>query len=141
MPSLAGHWDYLQAEWAAAQAAPLSIRRTLLVAALIDAYADRLFAADDTADDILVFRALLVKETPAFGPIFALCAQRPDAPRLGLWATQVPLSQYSELGVADFMVSLYNDHTVQRVQFAFPDGTQLDAQTILGAAIERLARA
>lgn len=141
MLSLAAHWDYLQTEWAAAQVAPLSIRKTLLVASLIDAYADRLFAADDSAEDILVFRAALVAETPALGPIFALCAQRSDAPRLVLSATEVPLSQYSRLGVADFMVSLYNNHTVQRVQFAYPDSTQLDAQTILGAAIERLARA
>ena len=140
MLSLVAHWDYLQTEWAAAQAAPLSIRKALLVASLIDAYADRLFAADDSAEDILVFRAALVAETPALGPIFALCGQRPDAPRLVLSATEVPLSQYTQLGVADFMVSLYNAHTVQRVQFASPDSTQLDAQTILGAAIERLAR-
>lgn len=141
MPSLAAHREYLQTEWAAAQAAPLSIRKTLLVASLIDAYADRLFAADDTADDILVFRSALVDETPVLDPIFALCSQRPDGPRLVLSPTEVPLSQYTQLGVADFMVSLYNNHTVQRVQFAYPDGTQLDAQTILGAAIERLARA
>lgn len=141
MLSLVAHWDYLQTEWAAAQAAPLSIRKTLLVASLIDAYADRLFAADDCAEDILVFRAALAGDTPALGPIFALCAQRSDAPRLVLSATEVPLSQYTQLGVADFMVSLYNAHTVQRVQFAFPDNTKLDAQTMLSAAIERLARA
>lgn len=140
MPKLAAHWDYLQTEWAAAQAAPLSIRKTLLVASLIDAYADRLFASDQTADDILVFRAALAADTPALGSIFALCGQRVDAPRLVLSATEVPLSRYTQLGVADFMVSLYNNHTVQRVQFAYPDGKQLDAQTILGAAIEGLAR-
>ena len=42
---LAKHLSYLEAEYAAALAAPLSRKRALLVALLVDAFADRLFVA------------------------------------------------------------------------------------------------
>lgn len=139
MASLAEHKAYLQAEWQAAQAAPLSLRRALLVAALIDAYADRLFAATQEAEDVLMFRAELATTAPALGLVFELCAQRHDGPRLTIEAVSVPLSDYGALSVEDFMVSLYNGHTVQRVRLVLADGSHVLAHPVVGEAIEFIA--
>lgn len=137
MAELAKHWDYLQAEWLAAQAAPLSLRRVLLVAALIDAYADRLFAAAPEAGDVLEFRGELAA-VPALKLVFDLCAQRIDRPRLVVESIVVPIAEYGALPVEDFMVSLYNDHTVQRVVIALPDGGRRLAHVVLAEALDAL---
>ena len=67
--------------------------------------------------------------------VFALVAGRPDAPRLVTEAVEVPLADYSKLGVEDFMVSLYNDHTVQRVRLALADGSRLPIHDLLDEAV------
>ncbi|UJW85588.1 hypothetical protein [Devosia sp. SL43] len=139
MADLAGHWDYLQTEWQAAQAAPLSRRRALLVAALIDAYVDRLFAAAPDEGDILAFRTRLAGVSPALALVFALCAQHDDGTRLVVEAVEVPIADYGSLGVEDFMVSLYNDHSVQRVLIGLPDGSRPLAQTVLADAMVALS--
>ena len=138
MASLAEHWAYLQAEWQSALAAPLSLRRAMLVAALVDAYADRLFAVTPEADDVLVFRAELAAAAPALGLVFELCAQRVGGPRLAIEAVRVPTSELGALPVEDFMVSLYNDHMVQRVFVVWPDGRRHLAHDVLGEAIMAL---
>ncbi len=135
---LAQHLRTLEAEFAAALAAPLSRKRVLLVALLCDAFADRLFAADPDAEDVLVFRAGLAARSPALSLIFALAADRAKGPLLVLEAVPVPLRDYDKLSLEDFMVSLYNDHTVQRVRIALPDGTRRDAHEVLGEAIAAL---
>ncbi len=126
---------YLEAEFAAACAAPLSSRKALLCAMLADALADRLFAADPAAGDILEFRYGLASSHPALGHLFDLAAGRAH---LVVEAVAIPLERYGELGVADFMVSLYNDHTVQRVRIALPDGGRLDVHPVLAEAIAAL---
>ena len=131
----ADHLAYLEAEFADAVAAPLSARKALLCALLADALADRLFAADPTTGDILEFRAALACRSPALGHLFALAAGRS---RLVTETVAVPLERYGELDVADFMVSLYNGHTVQRVRLALPDGGRLDIHLVLAEAIEAL---
>lgn len=139
MASLAEHWAYLEAEWQAARAAPLSLRRAMLVAALLDAYADRLFAAAPEADDILVFRTELAAAVPALGQVYELCAQRVGGPRLAVEAVSVPTSDLGDLPVEDFMVSLYNDHTVQWVVVAWPDGRRRLAHDVLREAMVALS--
>ena len=99
---------------------------------------DRLFRAQPAADDILVFRDDLAVRSPALGLAFALAAQRADGPQLVLEAVPIPLSAYSQLPLEDFMVSLYNEHTVQRIRIAQPDGGRLDAHEQLGAALTAL---
>jgi hypothetical protein len=107
----------------------------MLVALLIDAFADRLFAADPAADDILVFRAGLAARSPALQLVFGLCAGHLH---LVTEAVKVPIAEYSKLAVEDFMVSLYNDHTVQRVLIALPDGERQLAHPVLAEAIDAL---
>ena len=106
---------------------------------LIDAYADRLFAAQDEMDDILVFREMLAVQSPALGHILALASHRPNGPRLITEAVEVPLDEYVKLSVEDFMVSLYNGQTVQRVRLVLPDGSRLAIHDVLAEAIASCA--
>jgi hypothetical protein len=138
LADLAAHVAYLQAEHAAAVAAPLSARKALLVVMLIDAYVDRLFAAQAETGDILEFRRALAAKSPALGLIMALAMQRADGPKLVTEAVEVPLVDYPRLSVEDFMVSLYNGHTVQRVRLVLPDGTRRDMHEVLREAIADL---
>jgi hypothetical protein len=139
LADLATHWRYLQGEWQAALAAPLSLRRAMLIAALIDAYVDRLFAAAPDEDDILAFRSRM-RAVPSLALAMDLCAQRPGGPRLAIEAVTVPLAAYGALGVEDFMVSLYNDHSVSRVMIVHGDGTRSEAQAVLEDALRALAQ-
>jgi hypothetical protein len=135
---LRAHRDYLEGEWQAAQAAPLSMRKAMLVARLIDAYVDRMFAAQAEPGDILEFRAGLAARNSALRMVFDLCAQRINGPRLVIEAVQVPIRDYGTLSVEDFMVSLYNDHSVQRLRLVLPDGTRTDMLETLGEAMAGL---
>ncbi|MCS6760863.1 MAG: hypothetical protein MO846_01765 [Candidatus Devosia symbiotica] len=67
MAKLATHRAYLDAEMQAARAAPLARRKALLVALLIDAFVDRLFAVGGRGDDILAYRAELVQRFAPLG--------------------------------------------------------------------------
>ncbi len=125
----------------AARAAPLSARRAMLAALLIDQAVDALFTERHAgaAADILAFRTELAERFPPLATLFALTALRPDGPRLGLAEVEVPIAHYSGLSVEDFMVSLYNDRTVQRLLVLAPDGARLaDAQQWLAAAADAL---
>ena len=133
MAELADHKAYLDDEMAAAQAAPLSRRRALLVAMLIDTYVDRLFAAEARGDDILEYRACVARDFPPLGQVMALCGQA-DGTRLVTEAVAVPLADYGRLSVDDFMVSLYNDHSVQRLLLVTPGGGRQDMLETLAAA-------
>lgn len=141
MPELSAHLDYLREAHAAAVAAPLSARRAMLVALLIDAYVDRLFAArterDD--DDVLMFRKALGAGSEALALVMDLCALREGGPRLVTEAVAVPLREYGALAVEDFMVSLYNDQAVQRVRIVTPNGGRRDVLEVLAEAVGVLA--
>ena len=133
MPALEPHFTYLTAELAAARAAPLSAKRALLVALLIDAYVDRMFAASGE-DDLLAFRTRLGGASDALGLAMAVASRRLE---LVTKAVEVPLADYPRLSEADFMVSLYNQHTVPRVLIAQGDA-RLDVQEVLEAAVAAL---
>jgi hypothetical protein len=135
LADLAVHFALLTEEFEAAKIAPLSARKAMLVAMLIDAYADRLFAAQSGEDDILAFRARLAANAPALGLVFELCALRAEGARLVIEAVDVPLADYGGLEIEDFMVSLYNDHAVQRVRIALLDGSRRDVHEVLAEAI------
>ena len=138
MAELSAHWDYLQDAWAEAQAAPLSRRKALLVASLVDAYADRLFSAQPAPGDILVFREDLAAGSDALRLIFALAARSADVvPSTAFVA--VPLETYGQLRVEDFMVSLYNGNAIQRQFLLLQDGTKRDLLDTLAQAMAALA--
>lgn len=114
----------------------LSRRKAMLAAHLVDAYADRLFAARaEPAADILEYRAGLAAAHPALATVFDLVAGRAE---LVTEAVEVPLSDYGKLGVEDFMVSLYNNHTVQRLRIAGADGSRQDVHAVLAEALAAL---
>jgi hypothetical protein len=120
---------------AEARQAMLSRKKAMLAAYLIDAYADRLFAArNEPAADMLAFRAELAAASPALALVFELVAGRAE---LVIEAVEVPIAEYGKLSVEDFMVSLYNQHTVQRVRIVAADG-QHEVHEILAAAMAAL---
>ena len=112
----------------------------MLVAMLIDAHVDRLFAAQAEPGDILVYRTEMAAAKPALGLVMALCASR-DGIRLVTEAVEVPLADYGRLGVEDFMVSLYNGHSVQRLRLVLPDGGRRDMLETLQVALDALPAA
>lgn len=119
--------------------ATLSRRKAMLAAYLVDAYADRLFVARaEPAADVLEFRAGLARANPALATIFAVVAGRAE---LLTEAVEVPLADYGKLGVADFMVSLYNGHTVQRLRILSLGGARHDVHEVLQGAVEALRSA
>lgn len=135
------HFTYLTDAVAAARAAPLSARKAMLAALLLDAYADRLFDAGTTgAEDVLAWRAQLAERHEALALVFALAAARPDGPHLVTEAVEVPVTDYPALAVADYMVSLYNQNSVQRVRIALPDGSRRDVHEVLAAALAALGQ-
>jgi len=139
LDSLHQHRDYLDGVWRKAQATPLSARKAMLVAALIDAYVDRLFAAQAEPDDILEFRAAMAAGSEAVGLVMTLCSPGGSV-RLVTEAVAVPIADYGALGVEDFMVSLYNDHSVQRLRLVLPDGSRRDMHEALRAALVEVDR-
>ena len=110
----------------------------MLCVMLADAYADRLFGEQDATGDILAFRDGLAAQSEALGLCLALV--RGEA-RLVTEAVEVPISEYGKLSVEDFMVSLYNGHTVQRVRIVRADGTRVAAHEVVGQAIGFLSQA
>ena len=138
----------IEAALAAARAHPLSSRRTLLVAVLLDNFCDQAFEALRRsaptrvfeAEDVLAFRERLRAQSPALGLIFDLCAITPDGPRLEIRAVEVPIADYGGLSIEDFMVSLYNANTVQRIVIILPDASQRLAHEVLGQAFADLGR-
>lgn len=133
----------------AARVHPLSSRKTLLVAVLLDNFCDQAFdalrrsppARVFDAEDVLAFRERLRAEEPALGLIFDLCASAPGGPRLETRAVAVPIEEYGGLSIEDYMVSLYNANTVQRVVIAVEDGPLQLAHEVLGKAMTYLNKA
>ena len=123
---------------AAARAAPLSLKKAWLAALLIDQAADALFAArhGGQGDDILAFRAELAGQSQALALVFAIAGRELE---LSTETVEVPLGDYDNLTVEDFMVSLYNAHTVQRVRVVLPDGGRWDVHEVLERALKDLA--
>jgi hypothetical protein len=123
---------------AAARAAPLSRKRAMLALLLVDAAVDELFAARGEGD-VLAFREALAARSDALALVLAAAAMADTGPRLRLEAVAVPPDDYPGLGVADFMVSLYNRHTVPRVLIVTPAGARHDVHAVLAEALAALA--
>ena len=140
---LAEDFARIEAAYASALAHPLSSRKALLVAVLIENFADQAFEALRhsapervyAAEDVLAFRRLLLQEAPALGLLSELGSGRADAPRLETRSVEVPIADYPGLPVADYMVSLYNRNTVPRVLIVGPDGGARPAHEVLGEAL------
>jgi hypothetical protein len=140
--TLAEHFALIRAEIADLDAHPLSARQAKLVLTLLDKFADRVHAAfRDTAPeklggaaDVVAWREVLRGRCPALGAVFDASAV-PPAAELATRAVEVPIADYPKLSTADFMVSLYNGHTVQRVLLVWPDGRTRLAREVIGEAL------
>lgn len=136
---LAERFALIEAEYRLSLAAPLSRRKALLVAVLLDDFADRCFDAwrheperVHGAADPIAYRAELARRSPAMAAVFALGNQTAT---LRLDSVEIPIADYPALGVEDFMVSLYNGNTVQRVMLVAPGAGPVLAHAILDDAI------
>lgn len=119
------------------EASPLSRKKAMLVALLIDAQIDRRMTGDP-----LAYRSKLSYATPALGFVMELAAMREGGVQLVIEPVTISAEEAATLKEADYMVSLYNKATVQRVRFAWSDGRREDALTVLrqaAAALERPA--
>jgi hypothetical protein len=138
--TLGEHLALIVEEHRQAVAARLSSRKALLVAVLLDHFADRIFAQFRTsmpdflpgADDLPAWRAKLAAQSAALAAIFALGSGQA---RLRIDSVEVPIADYSALSVEDFMVSLYNGNSVQRVMLVGLDGVPVPAHDVLAAAL------
>src|SRR5690606_21469470 len=120
---------------AEARLAMLSRRKAMLAAYLADAYADRLFAHRDALGAvILVFREQLAAARPALRLVVDLVAAKVQ---LIIQAVEVAFADYGKLDVEAFMVSLYNQHTVQRLRVASGE-TRDDIHRVLADAVADL---
>ena len=135
-----GHLALIDDEFAAALQAPLSARQAMLVAMLIDHYPDRLFKAERSdivrvlgAEDLPAYRTLLREQYPALAAAMAVCV---GEARLVIKTVEVQLENYAQLSIEDFMVSLYNGHTVQRVMLERAGAPDRLAREVLAGAIE-----
>jgi hypothetical protein len=129
------HYSYFAEAVAAARAAPLSRRKALTAIMLADQMADRLFAASGE-DDVLGFRAALAGQSAALRLVFALASSE-EGVRLLVEPVPVAVEDHPKLAVEDYMVSLYNDRTVQRVLIAEGDARH-DVHEVLDAALKAI---
>jgi hypothetical protein len=120
-----------------AEEAPLSRRRILLAALLLDEALEALCKASG-ADDILAFRVMARQAHLALADLLDLTALAEAGPSLRLETVEVPLADFGRLDLPDFMVSLYNQHSVQRARMAWADGRREDALPILARALAAL---
>lgn len=137
------HFALIVEEYGHSRQSPLSVRKALLVAVLLDHFADRVFARFRSenpervcgAEDLPAWRAALAARSDALAAIFALSSGRSDAYGLRIETVTVPIADYPALSVADYMVSLYNRNSVQRVRLVSPDGQSMAAHDVLEAAL------
>ncbi len=120
---------------AALEAAPLSRKKAMLLALLIDAEIDHRAGGDP-----LAARAALAYASPALAIVMDLAAMREASPVLVLEPVTITADEAKTLREADYMVSLYNSATVQRVRIAWADGRREDALTLLRQAVAALER-
>lgn len=119
---------------AALEAAPLSRKRAMLLTLLLDE------AIGAGAEDPLARRAEVATAHPALATVMDLAAMHDTGPRLVLEPVTVDAAQAAALREADYMVSLYNDATVQRLRIAWADTRRADALDLLQQAAAALER-
>jgi hypothetical protein len=120
---------------AMAAGAPLSRKKAMLAALLLDAAIDALFAAGGE-EDVLAYRAAFRARASALEPILDLVAM--ESTTLVTEPVEIAVADYPQLGVEDFMVSLYNNRTVPRVLIATSGGSRCDVHEALSRALAAL---
>jgi hypothetical protein len=139
LADLAAYWRFLNDAQQAFAKAPLSKRKAMRVVMLADGLVDELFDIQAACDDVLEFRQALAAQHASMALVMDLAAHRRDGPTLELSEQQVPLAQYGDLSIEDFMVSLYNNHSVQRLMVVGAGAAPIAVEQLLDDALEQLA--
>lgn len=131
---------FLEDAWDAFTNAPLSKRKAMLFVMLADGLLDELFEHQTESDDRIEFRQKVAAHSSSLALMMKLAAHRPEGPTLVLAEHKIPVAHYGSLSVEDFMVSLYNDHSVQRLMVDVGDGEPIAAEYVLKDALAELLR-
>jgi hypothetical protein len=141
--TLAAQFALILEEHRHSLAAPLSVRKVLLVAVLLDHFADRVFTQFRDmpervfgAQDVLAWRAMLAARSEPLALVADLASGQRDGATLRVDAIAVPIADYPALAIEDYMVSLYNQNSVQRVIVVRRDGSTVLAHGVLAAAVD-----
>lgn len=120
--------------------APLSRRRAMLAVLLADDFVERCYSEQPgRAEDVLAWRASLAAASPALALIFQLAAMEPEGARLVIEAVAVQTEARAGLNTPDYMVSVYNHGTVQRVLVAVGEARH-DVHAVLAEAVRVLSQ-
>ncbi|GGA64117.1 hypothetical protein GCM10011490_13480 [Pseudoclavibacter endophyticus] len=130
-----GGRDGVRVALAGLDAAPLSRKRAMLLAMLVDAEVDR-----RATGDLLAHRRVVAAKEPALATAMEVAAMREHGPRLATETVPADGADPQALSEADYMVSLYNAGTVQRMRIVWPDGARADAVETLRHAVAALER-
>jgi hypothetical protein len=110
---------------------------------LLDHFGDSVFAQFRNrpemvlgAADVLAWRGGLARQSEALALVGELASGRHDGATMRIDAVTVPITDYPKLAVEDFMVSLYNQHTVQRIVIVRRDGSTVLAHDVLAEAVD-----
>ena len=112
----------------------LSRKKAMLLVLLLDE------AIGAGADDPLARRAEVAAAHPALATVMDLAAMHDTGPRFVLEPVAVDAAEAAVLREADYMVSLYNGATVQRLRIAWADARRADALDLLRQAAPALER-
>lgn len=104
----------------------------------MDAFLDRIAEATGGSTDILEFRRQAGAGSPALARMMRLACHVADGPNLSVGEHAVPIEHYGALAVEDFMVSLYNGHTVQHLVILETDGAEVPALAEMDSAMSAL---
>lgn len=129
---------HLREALALSDEAPLSMRRAMLVVLLLDTLVEELASRD--GQDPLKVRGTIAHRSPDLRLVLEIAAHRGGGPGLVVEEVGVPLTEYETLSTAEFMISLYNEHTVPRLLVALTDGTRTDARAVLHGAVAAVER-
>ena len=119
--------------------APLSRRKAMRAVVLIDGLLEKILESGAVGDDLLEARRAITAKWPSLAVIMDLAAVERDGPSLVVMEQEVRLEQYQQLAVEDFMVSLYNNHRVQRLVVTRGGVAPISLEQLLDKALEELS--
>ncbi len=123
--------------------APLSTRRAISAAAILNVLPDRVFETYRLTDpykvwhaqDLPEYRARLEAECEDLAILHAMCRFDADAPKLERKIIAVGDEEAKKLALGDFMISLYNGLSVHAILVHTHDNTDLRFDALMHRAI------
>jgi hypothetical protein len=138
LAELKDYWPFLRDAVQTSREAPLSRRKAMRAVVLIDGLLDKISESGAVGDDLPEARRAIAAKWPSLAVIMDLAGVERDGPSLVVMEQEVPLKRYQDLAVEDFMVSLYNNHCVQRLVVIGAAMAPIPMEHLLDKALEEL---